>query len=89
MILTIIIIAITIFILRLFKGKTPINKYIKMNATEMKGSWKEQKGKLKQRFAVLTDNDLMFVAGKKEMFGRLQVKLGKTKVELQRIIAAL
>jgi uncharacterized protein YjbJ (UPF0337 family) len=72
------------------KGKTLINKYKKMNTTELEGTWKEQKGKLKQRFAVLTDNDLMFAEGKKEeMYGRLQKKLGKTKTELMSIIAAL
>jgi uncharacterized protein YjbJ (UPF0337 family) len=90
MILTIIIIGIAAFIVRLVKGKTLINKYAEMNTTEMKGTWEAQKGKLKQRFAVLTDNDLMFAEGKKEeMFGRLQVKLGKTKAELQSIISAL
>lgn len=51
-----------------------------MNTTELKGDWEVQKGKLKQKFAKLTDNDLLFVKGKKdEMFGKLQVKLGKTK----------
>jgi uncharacterized protein YjbJ (UPF0337 family) len=63
---------------------------IKMNKTEVKGNWNEQKGKLKQKFAILTDNDLMFEEGKKdEMFGKLQIKLGKSKEELQRIIASL
>jgi uncharacterized protein YjbJ (UPF0337 family) len=39
---------------------------------------------------MLTDNDLLFLEGKKdEMLGRLQVKLGKTKAELTAIIAAL
>ena len=58
-----------------------------MNTTEVKGNWNEQKGKLKQKFAILTDNDLMFEKGKKdEMFGRLQIKLGKTKEELQKVI---
>jgi len=61
-----------------------------MNTTEIKGNWDEQKGKLKQKFAALTDNDLMFTQGKKEeMFGRLQKKLGKTKDELHKIISAL
>jgi uncharacterized protein YjbJ (UPF0337 family) len=60
------------------------------NSTELKGNWNEQKGKLKQKFAVLTDNDLMFAEGKKdEMFGKLQKKLGKTKEELRNIIDAL
>lgn len=61
-----------------------------MNTTEVKGNWNEQKGKLKAKFATLTDNDLMFIEGKKEeMLGKLQVKLGKTKEELHNIIAAL
>jgi uncharacterized protein YjbJ (UPF0337 family) len=61
-----------------------------MNTTEIKGNWHEQKGKLKQKFATLTDNDLMFADGKKdEMFGRLEIKLGKTKDELRKIIAGL
>jgi uncharacterized protein YjbJ (UPF0337 family) len=61
-----------------------------MNTTEAKGNWNEQKGKLKQKFANLTDNDLMFAEGKKdEMLGKLQIKLGKTKEELDKIIAGL
>jgi uncharacterized protein YjbJ (UPF0337 family) len=61
-----------------------------MNTTELKGNWNEQKGKLKQKFAVLTDNDLMFEEGQKdEMFGKLQITLGKTKEELRKIINAL
>lgn len=61
-----------------------------MNTTELKGNWNEQKGKLKQKFAALTDNDLLFEKGKKEeMLGRLQVKLGKTKEELRKIIEEL
>jgi len=65
-------------------------KFKKMNTKEVKGNWNEQKGKLKQKFATLTDNDLMFAEGKKEeMLGKLQIKLGKTKEELHKIIAAL
>ena len=61
-----------------------------MNTTSLKGSWEEQKGKLKQKFAVLTDNDLLFVEGKKEeMLGKLQITLGKTKEELHNIISGL
>ncbi|MFM9911079.1 MAG: CsbD family protein [Chitinophagaceae bacterium] len=61
-----------------------------MNTTEVKGNWNEQKGKLKQKFATLTDNDLMFEEGKKEeMLGRLQIKLGKSKEELHKIISTL
>jgi uncharacterized protein YjbJ (UPF0337 family) len=61
-----------------------------MNTTEIKGNWNEIKGRLKQQFATLTDNDLMFAEGKKEeMFGRLQAKLGKTKEALHKIITNL
>ncbi len=61
-----------------------------MNTTELKGNWNELKGKLKQKFAVLTDNDLMFEEGKKEeMLAKLQIKLGKTKEELHKIIEEL
>lgn len=61
-----------------------------MNTTETKGIWNEQKGKLKQKFAVLTDNDLLFEEGKiEEMYGRLQIKLGKTSEELHQIIKSL
>ena len=61
-----------------------------MNKTELKGNWNEQKGKLKQKFAELTDDDLMHAEGKKdEMLGKLQIKLGKTKDELNRILSEL
>jgi uncharacterized protein YjbJ (UPF0337 family) len=54
------------------------------------GNWEEQKGELKQKFAALTDTDLLFIEGKKEeMLTRLQAKLGKTKEELYKIIKAL
>jgi uncharacterized protein YjbJ (UPF0337 family) len=61
-----------------------------MNTTELKGNWEEQKAKLKQKFAALTDNDLLFIKGKKEeMMGRIQAKLGKTKEELYKIIGEI
>lgn len=61
-----------------------------MNKTELEGNWNEKKGKLKQKFALLTDNDLMYAEGKKdEMFGKLQIKLGKTKEEFEKIFSEL
>ena len=61
-----------------------------MNSIEARGTWDEQKGLLKQRFASLTENDLLFAKGKRdEMLGKLQIKLGKTKEELRKIIEAL
>jgi uncharacterized protein YjbJ (UPF0337 family) len=60
------------------------------NITELKGNWNETKGKLKQKFAMLTDDDVLLAEGKQdELIGRLQVKLGKTKEELHKIIAEL
>ena len=54
-----------------------------MNSTELKGNWNVIKGKLKQRYAGLTDDDLTYVDGaEEELFGRLQVKLGKSKQEI-------
>ena len=54
-----------------------------MNSTELKGNWNVMKGKLKQAYADLTDDDLTYVEGaEEELFGRLQVKLGKSKQEI-------
>ena len=61
-----------------------------MNTLMIKGNWNELKGKLKQRFAVLTDDDLLYIKGKEdELMGRLQHKIGKTKSELLDIISKL
>lgn len=59
-----------------------------MNAIEITGNRNEQKGKLEQKFAALTENDQMLEEGrKKEILGKLQIKIGKTKEDLLRIIA--
>jgi uncharacterized protein YjbJ (UPF0337 family) len=61
-----------------------------MNTREAKGKWNIQKAKLKQKYADLTDDDLMYDEGKKdEMLGKLQVKLGKTKEELNDFLESL
>jgi uncharacterized protein YjbJ (UPF0337 family) len=61
-----------------------------MNASESKGNWEEQKSRLKEKFAALTDNDFLFVKGKREeMIAKLQIKLGKTRDELNKILGAL
>ncbi len=53
----------------------------------IEGNWNELKGKLKQKFAVLTDDDLLFVEGKEdELLGRLEKKLGQTKEEIRKLI---
>ena len=61
-----------------------------MNTTEIKGNWNEMKGKLKQKYADLTDDDLLYAEGKEdEMYGKVQQRLGKTKEEVQQIISDL
>jgi len=60
-----------------------------MSTTEEKRGWEKQKSELIQKFADLTDNDLIFEEGEKEeMFKKLRIRLGKTKEELKKIIAA-
>jgi uncharacterized protein YjbJ (UPF0337 family) len=54
------------------------------NSKEIKGNWEQLKGKIKQKFAVLTDDDLLFEEGKEqEMWGKLKEKLGKTEKEIR------
>lgn len=61
-----------------------------MNDLTIKGNWNEIKGKLKQKFSELTDDDLSFTEGKEdELIGRLQKKLGKTKDEIKKELAEL
>jgi uncharacterized protein YjbJ (UPF0337 family) len=51
---------------------------------QMKGNWNEMKGKLKQKYGQLTDDDLAFAEGKEdELLGRLQKRLGRTKDEVR------
>ena len=57
---------------------------------EIKGNWNEVRGKLKQKYGQLIDDDLAFSEGKEdELLGRLQQKLGKTKEELRSEIERL
>lgn len=54
------------------------------NSKEIKGNWEQLKGKLKQKYADLTDDDLLYEEGKEqEMWGKLQEKLGKTEKEIK------
>ena len=63
---------------------------IAMTKLGFKGSWNEVKGKLKQKYAQLTDDDLAFAEGKEdEVLGRLEQKLGKTKEDLRKEIENL
>ncbi len=60
------------------------------NKLNIKGNWDILKGKLKQKYAQLTDNDLLFIEGKEdELLGNLEKKLGQTKEEIRKIIEKL
>jgi uncharacterized protein YjbJ (UPF0337 family) len=65
--------------------KTIIKNY--MSTLTVKGNWNIAKGKLKQKFAQLTDDDLQFVEGKEdELIGRIQKRTGQTKEDIQRAV---
>jgi uncharacterized protein YjbJ (UPF0337 family) len=56
----------------------------------MKGSWNEVKGKIKKKYAHLTNDDLLYEEGKDdELLGRLQRKIGKSREELRKWIENL
>jgi len=58
-----------------------------MNTLEMKGRWNTVKGKLKQRWARLTDDDLKYVEGKEEeLMGRIQQRTGETRERIEKEI---
>ena len=53
-------------------------------ALQAKGNWNQLKGKIKQQYANLTDDDLLYEEGKEdELYGRIQKKTGKTKEEVK------
>ncbi|MBC8126722.1 MAG: CsbD family protein [Gloeobacteraceae cyanobacterium ES-bin-144] len=58
-----------------------------MNSLEAKGTWNIAKGKLKQKFAELTDDDLQFLDGKQdELIGRIQKRTGQDRQNIQRVV---
>lgn len=60
------------------------------NLPEIRSNWNEIKGKLKEKFGMLTESDLLFIQGKQdEMLTRLQTKLGRTKAEIHKIISEM
>jgi uncharacterized protein YjbJ (UPF0337 family) len=54
-----------------------------MDTLRIKGNWNQMKGKIKQKYPDLTDDDLMFVTGKEDdLLGRIQRKTGKSRDEV-------
>ena len=61
-----------------------------MDNLELRGKWNEIKGKVKQSYADLTDDDLTYEEGKDdELLGRLQQKTGKTRDEVVKWLKSL
>lgn len=59
-----------------------------MNTLELRGRWNIAKGKLKQKFAQITDDDFAYIEGKEEeLLGRIQKRTGRTREEIERVIA--
>jgi uncharacterized protein YjbJ (UPF0337 family) len=58
-----------------------------MNTLQAKGNWNIAKGKLKQKYANLTDDDLRYVDGKEdELIGRIQKRTGETKEMVEKAL---
>lgn len=58
-----------------------------MNTLQLKGNWNIIKGKLKQKYANLTDDDLQYIEGKEdELLGRIQKRTGRTKEEVEQAL---
>ena len=58
-----------------------------MNTLEIKGDWNIAKGKLKQKWAQLTDDDLHYAEGKmEELVGRIQKRTGETREAVQQAV---
>jgi uncharacterized protein YjbJ (UPF0337 family) len=80
------------------KGRKPNSRlradrpylFVMTTKLQVKGGWNQVKGKLKQKYGQLTDDDLTFSEGKEdELLGRLQQKLGKNKEDLRAQIEKL
>ena len=56
-----------------------------MNWNEVEGQWKQMKGKVREKFGKLTDDDLQVIAGKKDQFlGKLQERYGISRERAQK-----
>lgn len=58
-----------------------------MDTLQIKGTWNELKGKIKAKYAELTDDDLLYEEGQEDqLIGKLQQKLGKSRDEVIELI---
>ncbi|MDB6018374.1 MAG: ral stress protein CsbD [Pedosphaera sp.] len=58
-----------------------------MNKLEIKGDWNITKGKIKQKWATLTDDDLQFALGREEeLIGRIQKRTGENREAVEKAL---
>ena len=58
-----------------------------MNTLEIKGDWNVTKGKIKQKWGQLTDNDLTYTKGQAdELVGRIQKRTGETREAVEQAL---
>jgi len=70
--------------LRAFNEETLLKKLSIMDNLRFKGKWNELKGRAKQEWADLTDDDLLYEEGEEDkLYGRIQNRTGKTKDEIR------
>jgi uncharacterized protein YjbJ (UPF0337 family) len=68
-------------------GNRNINQNVIMNIFQVQGTWNLAKGRLKQKFAQLTDDDLQFTEGKEdELIGLIQQRTGQAKADIARAV---
>jgi len=71
----------------LSRGHIILNHLNIMNTLEIKGDWNITKGKLRQKWAQLTDDDLTYAEGKQEeLLGRIQKRTGETREAIEKAV---
>jgi uncharacterized protein YjbJ (UPF0337 family) len=69
------------------EGKQTTTERTIMTTLEIKGDWNITKGKLKEKWAKLTDNDLQYAEGKQdELVGRIQKRTGETREAVEKAV---
>lgn len=75
------------FVVELTTTENQKQEYTAMNTLEIKGDWNIAKGKLKQKWSALTDDDLQYLEGKQEeLLGRIQKRTGETREAVEKAV---
>lgn len=77
-------------VIRQYKNNYLNSEIMSATNDKIRGNWNVIKGKMKQMYGDLTDDDLIYVEGKEdELMGRIEKRTGKTKSDLQKFIDSL